>query len=225
VLFTRSIRRKMVFLLGLVAVMLLASSIAGLASLRWYHNAIRELDVSVHELPRRGELDAAVGALFEPLRAKALPPAVQQREFAQRLEVLREKIAHFRRRIDALPPSEEAKAIQPVAFQVLGGVDVTLWEIEQAHPRLLEPGLEPDQYLARSLMLQGQVADLLLQVQRIPDGHQGLSKTIRNAVQGYDTRVRWIAGTSGIVLLLFVGLLRYGYCGIFGPRSAQARHD
>ena len=62
-LFTRSIRRKMVFLLGLVVVMLLASSVAGLASLRWYHNAIRELDFSVNEMPRRGDLDAAIGAL------------------------------------------------------------------------------------------------------------------------------------------------------------------
>ena len=64
-LFTRSIRRKMVFLLGLVAVMLLASSIAGTASLRWYYNAIRELDFSVNQMPRRGELDAAIGGLAD----------------------------------------------------------------------------------------------------------------------------------------------------------------
>lgn len=216
-LFTRSIRRKMAFLLCLVAVMLLASSVAGVASLRWYYNAIRQLDFSVNEMPHKGELNAAAGALFEPLRNAALPPVEQQREFAKRLETFRGKVREFHRRVDAMPPSEEAKAIQPFAFRMMNRIEGTLWRIDQTHPRLLESGTDADKRLAVTLALQNQLADLVVQVHQVPDPQSGLSKTIRNAVEGYDTRVRWIAGSSTVVIVLFFCVLRYGYVAIFAP--------
>ncbi len=217
VFITRSIRRKMAFLLGLVAVMLLASSVAGVASLRWYYNAIRQLDFSVNEMPRKDGLNAAAGALFEPLRNDGLPPTVQQAEFVKRLALFRSQVKEFRHRVVDLPPSEGAKRIQPVALRVTNLIDTTLWKIEQTHPRLLETGNDPDKRLAVVLALQDQLGDLIVQVHQLPDPPSDLSETIRNAVEGYDTRVRWIAGSSGVVLLLFLCLLRYGYTSIFAP--------
>ncbi|MDQ3333072.1 MAG: HAMP domain-containing histidine kinase, partial [Planctomycetota bacterium] len=61
-------------------------------------------------------------------------------------------------------------------------------------------------------------AEILVgRVQDIPDPQTSLSKTITNAVEGYDTRVGWIVGSGVVVLVLFLSVLRYGYCGIFGP--------
>lgn len=213
VFFTRSIRRKMIFLLGLVAVMLIASSIAGLASLRWYYNAIRQLDVSVNQMPRRGELDVAAGALFAPLQAEGLPPSEQQKRFAVALAEFRGKVGDFRKRLGELPASETTQAQMPFTLPALWAIDARVHRIGHLLPGLIDPAHHDDVVAA----LRNEVAGLVTQVQAVPDPQSNLSKTIRNAIEGYDTRVRWVAGSSGIVLLVFVSLVRYGYCGIFGP--------
>ncbi|HEX6984467.1 MAG TPA: HAMP domain-containing sensor histidine kinase [Planctomycetaceae bacterium] len=213
-LFTRSIRRKMVFLLGLVAVMLLASSAAGLASLRWYHRAISDLDVSVNKMPQRSQLDAAVGGLFQPLQAN-LPPAERQRAFAKAVAEVRRQVYTFRKRFDVLPPTEAAQAQRPIVFPLLSKVDEHLAYLDARQPGLASA--DPKAHGLAVADLHYRVGELLTLVQSIPDPQSGLSQTIRNAVEGYDTRVRWIAGSSAVVLLLFVSLLRYGYCGIFAP--------
>jgi signal transduction histidine kinase len=202
----------MVFLLGLVAVMLLASSAAALLGLRWYYNAIRHLDVSVNEMPRRGDLDAAIGGLSVPFaQYPPLPPAQLRQEFGHRLEAAEKSVSSFRERLVALPPTDLAVAQQPFTMTKLSGLDRRLDLLRYEFART------PDADLRDSPGLRRDVLTVIADAQTVPDPQQGLSATIRTAVQGYPTRVRWIAGTAGIVLLLFLVILRYGYCGIFGP--------
>ncbi|MBA3313030.1 MAG: HAMP domain-containing histidine kinase [Planctomycetaceae bacterium] len=211
-LFTRSIRRKMAFLLALVAVMLLVSTVSGLASLRWYYNAIRELDFSVNEMPRRGDLDVAVGGLFEPLLAE-LPPDVQRKEFSKALWKVRQEIDQFRRKLANVPQSTSIQSQRAFSDPTLVRIDNQLRAIDQIVPHLGNP--ETRAVAVNDLRLHAEI--LVGRVQDIPDPQTSLSKTITNAVEGYDTRVGWIVGSGVVVLVLFLSVLRYGYCGIFGP--------
>lgn len=215
VFFTRSIRRKMVFLLGLVAVMLLASSAAGLLSLRWYYNAIRDLDFGINQIPHRTALDSAVGAIAEPLLydPARVPAVVQRDHLARRLADARRAVDAFHRQMDDLPPAENVQALKPVVYPKLTAISYKLRALEMQLPAVSDPA-------SRGAAIQNFRTEFIAienDVQAIHDPHQGLTKTIRSAVAGYDTRVRWISGTAAIVLLLFVVILRYGYCGIFGP--------
>ncbi len=213
VFFTDSIRRKMVFGLALVLVMLAASTLSGLLSLRWYYNAVRDLDFSVNAMPRRAELVDAVGALFEPLQNESLPPAEQALRFGQRLKAVEDRMREFRRRLDALPPNSAAQAQRPVIDPKLARIDWQLSMLKELQPALADPEhREPTVWI-----LHRQVAEIVTQAQQIPDPQHGLSRTIRHAIGGYESRRKWILWTGVVVLGLFVCLWRYGHCNIFGP--------
>ena len=213
-LFTRSIRRKMALLLALVTVMLIASSVAGLASLRWYYKAIQQLDHAVNQMPRRSELDVAAGKLFEPLQAP-LPPAERQRRFAENLAEFRDAVEQFFRRLDALSPTESVTSQRPLAQQQWWKIQQTTNTIENVQQDLWKA--DPRIHHETVAELIGLIGLLVTQVQDIPDPQSGLSHTISNAVQGYDTRFRWIVWSGVIVFLMFLGFMRYGYYVIFAP--------
>jgi len=224
VLFTRSIRRKMAFLLGLVAVMLLVSSAAGLASLRWYYNAAVELSVNVDEIPRTSELSAAVNELFRPLNsdpasADQVPPAFQQQRFSRELWKVRQGLERYREKLaksTKLKDVSQRNAIQaqlPFSMSVLQKIEGTLKRIDSFVPLLAQP----DTNQMAVAQLHREVGRLAVSVRDLPDPQASLSATINNAIEGYDTRVGWILGSSGLVIVLFVCILHYGYCGIFAP--------
>jgi len=219
VLFTRSIRRKMVFLLGLVGVMLVVSSAAGLVSLRWYYNEIQRLDFAINQMPRRTELDAAILGLAGPLTfdPAKVPATVQHREFVARLAAAEEQVKEFRTRLSNLPPSEAAETQRPFAYPKLDTISRGLESLKFRAPRLADPGLSDAGRAALVAEMRDAIFATLSHAQALPDPQQGLGKTIRNAIQGYDTRFGWIVGSGGAVFLLFLGILRYGYCGIFAP--------
>ena len=214
-LFTRSIRRKMAVGFVLVAFMLAASSIAGLVSLHWYDSAVRDLDFSVNHMPRRADLEAAIGGLIEPLQydVRLVPPADQQREFARRLDETRSQIRQFRRRLDALPPSDGVQAQRRYIWTHLDALDGRLMMIARDQALLADPARR--EVVAWTLL--SQVGQMLTQVRNIHDPQQGLSRTIRTAIDGYPTRVRWVAGSGIVVFLVFGALCYYAWYSIYTP--------
>jgi signal transduction histidine kinase len=129
-LFTRTIRRKMVVGLALVLVMLIILSLSGLSGLLSYREAVRDLDLSINRAPRRADLSDAIGGLFAPLQ---LPPPeniagarAQQQLFAERLTQGRGRIDEYWRRLDALPLSEVGPEQRIVSGSLLGQITRSL---------------------------------------------------------------------------------------------------
>lgn len=213
-LFTRSIRRKMALLLGLVMVMLIVSSVAALVSLHWYNNAIQQLDFAVNQMPRRSDLDDAASALFKPLQSP-LHPAECQRRFAVELNDFREELALFFRRLDRLPATDSVTSQRLVMHDQLHGIHTTVRELDAMQRELtVDDRTSHAQVMANLHVLVGR---LVTQVHAIPDPQSGLSHTIRKTKEGYDTRYQWIAWSAGLVFVVFIGFVRYGYCVIFAP--------
>ena len=215
-LFTRSIRRKMALLLALVTVMLIVSSVAGLASLQWYYNAFRQLDFAVNQMPRRSDLDVAAGKLFEPLQAE-LSPAARQQQFAKNLALFRGEVEEFFRRLDELSVTESdgINSQRPVSRNQLWGVLQTANVIERKQAQL--GSKNPAIHRQTVAELHRLVGKLVTQIHLIPDPQSGLAETIRNANEAYDTRFSWIVWSGVIVFLMFLGFMRYGYYVIFAP--------
>ena len=66
-LFTRTLRRKLLLGVGLVLGMLAILSISGMLGLRSYRETIRDLEYDLHHAPQQAALEHSVSSLFEPL--------------------------------------------------------------------------------------------------------------------------------------------------------------
>ena len=210
-LFTRTIRRKMVFGLALVLVMLVILSLSGLSGLLSYRQTVRDLDFSINQVPRRGELTSALGALFEPLLLTA--PRYRQSAFAEALRKTRTDVARYRRKLDRLPPKPGVNARRQVAEPLLTEIDEGLDRLET-----LQAGLGDQRTVSRTTrQILEEVARLHVIAHGIPDSQVGLNDTLAHASRAYHSRLAWVLGTSAVVVLLFFGLVRYGYTHIFAP--------
>ncbi len=216
-LFTRTIRRKMIFGLALVLVMLVTLSLSGISGLMSYRNAINDLDFSINSAPRRAELSDAIGMLFDPLLfdVPETPDGAryQQAAFQQRLADAQVRVSEFRRRLDKLPPSETAVRQRPVTLAMLDDVDRGLFELN----RLQELLTDLPRRAENSHQMLRQLGKMESLAQRIPDYQDGLNNTLVKARGVYRSRFVMVCLASTIVVLLFLGLVRYGYLWIFAP--------
>jgi two-component system, NtrC family, sensor kinase len=217
-LFTRTIRRKMVCGMALVLVMLVMLSLSGISGLMSYRNAINDLDFSINRAPRRADLSDAIGMLFDPLLfdvPNTLEGArYQQAAFQQRLADAQVRVADFRRKLDNLPPSETAVRQRPVTLAMLDQVDRGLDKL-----RVLEEQLTTDfpRRAQISHQMLWEVGRLESLAQRMPDYQDGLNNTLTKARGVYRSRFVMVCLASAIVVILFLGLVRYGYLWIFAP--------
>jgi len=214
----RSIRRKMVIGLGLLLLLIAASSLTGFLSLQWYHEAVQDLDFTLNRMPQRSKLDAAIGQMFEPLVEEVpLPPEqaylARQEKFHERIVAAQAAVAEFWNRYDALPPSElvqrQRRFVDAGLTRMKGELEY-LDRLNHHVPYVDKPERQIEFMIKRVGLLESIV-------QEIPDPQQGLSATVTKAVKGYDVRIRWFLITSGLVALLFVGLVVYTYRQIFSP--------
>ena len=216
-LFTRTIRRKMVCGLALVLVMLVTLSLSGISGLMSYRNAVNDLDFSINRAPRRADLSDAIGMLFDPLLfadAHTKDGArYQQAAFQQRLAEAQVRVADFRRKLENLPPTETAVRQRPVTLAMLDQVDRRLEELR----RLQEQLTDLPRRAEISLEMLKEVGHLESLVQRMPDYQDGLNNTLTKARGVYRSRFVMVCLASAVVVILFLGLVRYGYLWIFAP--------
>ena len=229
-LFTRTIRRKMVCGMALVLVMLVTLSLSGISGLMSYRNAINDLDFSINRAPRRADLSDAIGTLFDPLvfdrRAfRSNSPKYQrrtdtaegarfrQKAFQEALAEARVRVADFRRKLDNLPPSEIVIGQKPLTTAILGQVNRGFGQLEE-----LQESLTALEKQERTIDDMIQVVGWMLMVtQKVPDYQDGLNHTLTKARGVYRSRFVMVCLASTIVVLLFLGLVRYGYLWIFAP--------
>src|SRR5262249_47345865 len=147
VLFTRTIRRKLLLGVGLVMVMLLILSVSAISALNSFSNLIRQLDDDINVAPQQVELVNAAGAIFEPL-LWPVKNSVQARAQEGRLEELipraNDKVLEFRRRCDALPPSGIRNGQQPVTNVRLQEYEATLKTLNELEETLATEPSRPE---------------------------------------------------------------------------------
>ncbi|MCH7686633.1 MAG: hypothetical protein IH899_08135, partial [Planctomycetes bacterium] len=150
-LFTRTIRRKMLAGLVIVLAMLMMLSLSGLSGQSSYRSVVDDLDLSINQAPRRADLEDALIQLLEPL---SLRPRVisqgsssesrefarsQQAEFQKQLQKTSDHVSDFHRKFDGLPRTESTIANEPVVVVFLNRVQKGLDEIELLQESLGDP--------------------------------------------------------------------------------------
>lgn len=212
-LFTRTIRRKMVFGLSLVLVMLVTLSLSAISGLLSYRDTVHELGFKIERVPRRSDLAAAFGSLYEPLLHTA--PKYRGEAFADQIKIVEDEVQVFTRKLDDLPPAPDVRDQRPVTYQLLVKVREDLKELKR-----MKAGLyDQKQVAVTTERMLRKIGHLQLLAHDIPDSQLGLKQTLANARSAYHTRFVWVGGTSVVVAILFFSLVRYGYTGIFSPLS------
>ena len=214
--FTRTIRRKMVLGLALVLTMLLMLSISGMSGLISLGNLVNDLNFSLNKAPQRAELADAVELLLEPFSYAPIDPEgarFQKQQFLEQLELAKEKVIDFHTKLEAMPPTlgnrERRWVVKPLVFEVHRQFD----ELEQDGQLL--GNIQQRGALADKMLRQ--VAKLHSQVQKAPDPQEGLNGTLAHARRVYSSRFWMVSVLSAVVVVLFLGLVRYGYLWIFLP--------
>lgn len=218
-----TIRRKLVF--GLIVVLVLstimtASGIVGLVS---YRNVISNLDVGLNVAPHKSELVDAVSGMFIPLRipldrsgslAKRKAAAKSQREYFLRALVnAREAHANFWRRTENLPASEAVTGRRVVTQPILSGMLQGFKELETTQELLADL----DKRDSAVEVLSRAVEDLVLRASQLPDSAPSLRRELDHARSVYRTTWTLLISTSVVGLLIYLGLIWYGYSAIFNP--------
>lgn len=227
--FTRTIRRKMMIGLALVLAMLITLSLSGVSGLASYRRLVKNLHFSLYEAPRRSELAEAFALLAESLPRREIPsdehagredpaadstltlPQVQQ--FRSRLEHSIQKVRNYHLRLERLPYAPSINSRRVVTKSILAEVNVRLDRMRRSHVALSDPDTS-----AKALTsLREELSELHRLVHRLPDHQNGLHGTLDQGRDVYNSRLRLIGWTTGLVVLLFFGLWRYMYRGIFAP--------
>jgi len=231
VFLTRSIRRKLVIGLGLVCLMLGIQALAGFTGLMSYRAVVQQLEYQQTQEPHRTHLAVACAGLFDavlvPERLKIQPgdspfAAVGLGEarlgfdpdvWADRVEVAREELAEFRRRVDRLPTSTAIWHTQSVMHSKLDLIHVILRRLEQGRKQL-----SVDEIRAQVLeaMLRD-IAQIQSIIQEIPNPERGTEATLKEAPAIYKSRLVLIGGCLLLIPFLFVFLVRCGHKWIFVP--------
>jgi signal transduction histidine kinase len=216
VLFTRTIRRKLLLGAGLILGMLLILSASGISGLNSYNQVIRELDFDVTAAPQPAELVAAAAALIDPVVRPAkndAATAYQQKQFAELIGRARDRLDEFRRRTKNLPPSRVWLGQRVVTDSFIQTYDAGLTELDQLNSRLGDREIRAEVIL----QMQKEASRVLYAANQIPDPIEGVHERLAEAPRVYRSALVAMCVASAIVLILFLGLLRSGYVWIFDP--------
>jgi len=208
---TRSLWRKMVFGLGMVLVMLTILSLSGIIGLISYRNVVNDPVFNVSRAPRQADLLAALASLQVALEPPSSPDALRDTplRFPEAMERVREVIRRYRWRLDDLPPSNRAAVTQRMLSSIEAGLDALAAEYQQAGAVSTDP--------AASARLRRRVVPLLRTASYVPDSQDGFASRLRQARKAYRTSFFVVCVSSVVVLVLFAGLVGYGYRWIFSP--------
>ena len=199
----RSIRRRLVSLLGLAFGLMLALAGIGLFGLLGHREAVQDLDFLLYKSPNKDQLSRAVTriseSLFNELDLKQ-PAAVevQRARLQTAIETAVESLFDFRRKFEALPPSEELSLQQ--RGQVLKRLDQVYGELHRLTK--LEGGLRAintpeDQRAVDQLRIAA--ASSVTQIQRTLDTlpayqtHSHVELSLAKEQERSARRLRWLA--------------------------------
>lgn len=217
-LFTRTIRRKLLLGLALVFFMLLTVSVSSVWGLWSFRNVVRNFDYAINHAPHDDEVVSAVGLLLEPVllllqvddKAKA---RYQQQLFADKMTQARKRIQNFRNKLEDMPPSELTTGQRVVTETLLRQIDVGLHTLDDKQD---EARRQPDPETVGREMLE-ELAALQKLSHDVPDPVEGLTRMLDRAGTVYRSSLNLVWTMTAIAVVLFLGLVRYGYLSVFAP--------
>lgn len=213
-LFTRTLRRKLLLGVGLVLGMLAILSSSGILGLRSYRETIRDLEYDLHHAPQQAALEHSIASLFEPLLdMRDERDQAQQELFTQRLTEVGRAINEYRRRTDDLRASQGPGSSGPVTEALLREMEFLWGDLA----RLLRTLPDPKVHAARLAQMQEVVARMLTGAGQLPDPVHGQQHNLARALAEYRSALAAVWISTGVVVVLFLGLLRYGHKWIFHP--------
>ncbi len=216
-LFTRTIRSKMITGLSLILIMLVILILSGIPGLDSHRNTVRDMSRDIKMMPRRANLNRSVALLFKPLlmRISNTKEAahLQQQEFAKGLQDVRDSIVTFRQRYEELPQSPNVQRRKEFVNSQLYDIDQRLARLDKMQVSLREPA-------KRNLILYQMIAEvgqLEVLVQQIPNSQLSMNQLLDRAHRSYKVRFWWVSGTSAFAAFLFLMLARYSYYHVYCP--------
>lgn len=210
VLFTRTLRRKLMFGVGLVFGMLLILSVSGILGLNSYRNVIHGVDEAINAAPQRTQLLETIVDLNEVLPDKGGSDADFQRleqQFYQRLSTVEVAVEDYHRRMEELPST-------PLFTNAsLFSIEGLLKQLRECQAQLLAKSTR-----AQTVTQMSYIIDQMLgTVRRMPDPVEGLRRNVEQAKRDYFASLVAVWVSSSVAVVFFLGLLRYGYIWIFHP--------
>ncbi|WP_437229175.1 sensor histidine kinase [Planctomicrobium sp. SH661] len=224
-LLTRSIRWKLIFVLGLVVMLVLASTTCSLVGLSAYRRTVEDLELSTGKLPRQSDLAACLSLLFPPLAADfprdSAPYDVRQRAGEAQRDRMQEVFHHIAGEVEGikqswlqLPDRLRSSRQELVGFETLfRTVDNGLRTIQDVIPGLGRP---EDREVSVQV-IGSTLAQMLDVVRRLPDPAGRLGERLREAKSDYLLQTRLAVGLGVISVLVLIGLMSWGHQMIFAP--------
>ncbi|QDT48484.1 Sensor protein ZraS [Symmachiella dynata] len=223
-LFTRTIRRKLLLGLGLVLTMLLMASFSGIWGLSSYAELIGELEFNLQQTPNKTALVKAAGALYKPLVDRPNPhadPTLVNKIRRSQLEIFcyRTDAAHtayrdFQVKLEEIPLTSVLESQFLILNNSLHAFNNKLTELEhQAKTALNGKVIDEvamDQLLKGTWELE-QIAQTML------DPANGLHAALDQAQRDYESTSTLLWTTTAVAVVLFLGLIRHSYVQIFRP--------
>ena len=220
-LVTRTIRRKMVFWLAVLAVVLgglAASSITGLTS---YKQTKKDLELSIQSAPRSADLATAVSLLIQPCAievpiepgpARESAARLQQARFLDALDEARERVDEFEQRLYSLPVSHSRESLDETHRLLFAKIRDTFAHLTGAGECLTRADRDrQERFILRN------AAELLGMIDSMPDPALELTDRLEKAEREYRWRLAVVWTTSLLAAGLFVGLALCGYRWVFKP--------
>lgn len=219
-----SIRRKLVFALGIVFLIVAVVAYNGIDGLSSYGEVVNDLDFSINSAARRSDLVAAVDVLISPLLVPAPKTAdeqelrsfgrLQHAEFQKAITSAKEQLSEYERRLANMPQSPSFRNTEPVIRQFLGRFRTRLLRFEvDLSPKLLDPRTQSE--TAEELLRE--VVEFHASASLTPDPSVELSPKLEEARRIYRSRLRVVTVWSTCCLLFLCVLSYVGYRWILGP--------
>ena len=217
-LFTRTIRRKMLCSVALLLGVLITLSLTGISGLIEYRSLVHELKFSMDGVPRRSQLAQEIGQLYEVL-LQPIPPqrkktaATQQAEFKASLRKTKKGVRSFYEKLNDLPNSQEISNLRSVYVSYLDKAYPTFDKLEH-----LQGGLGDE---STRIQTAQQMMDLVVRLQvgsrELPDFQDRLNNSYVKATKVLQSRFGLIRWTTAFAVIFFLGLVGYAYMGVYAP--------
>jgi len=225
VLFTRSIRQKLISGLGLVAILVGLSTFCSIVGVHSFQRTVDDLELSVGKLPRRADLMATISLLFTPLAVdvpgEQAPLEIREQAAQRQYEIFSNVFRDVRQRVDDftlswknLDDKLRHRHDEQVPYRMLLlNANQGLQRIEESIPGLRDPRTQA--LSIRSICRTA--AHLLDDIKHSPDPANRLGERLRDAKLHSQQQSQLVLLLSAVSVLVLLVLMAWCYKLIFRP--------
>ncbi|MCA8998819.1 MAG: HAMP domain-containing histidine kinase [Planctomycetaceae bacterium] len=222
---TRSIRRKLAVHVALVICVVALPVICSVIGVASYRRMVSDLELSITNVPRRDELIASVSSLLKPFSVE-FPSAKRSEEIRQRaaqwqyeefVKVFRRcvlRVRDFEKSWQQLPASLSHDPREEIAY-------TTMFSMVESRLYLIQGGIgnlaDPDQREAQVSLIIQTVAEVIEELEKLPDPANRLGALLQEAKQDYLFYLRLVAGMGVLSCILVMALMAWSWALILSP--------